>query len=421
MNPLLVSTQDKHGAGTSAYRLHAGLQRIGVPSKLLVRDQGMDDAAIDAPATELGKGLSRIRQSVDALPLRWIKPKNPSFSLEWVPDRLVADVKRLSPDLVNLHWICKGYVQIESIAKLGKPVVWTLHDMWAFTGGCHYHEGCDRYQESCGACPQLSNPGVRDASRWVWNRKRRAWTSLNLTVVAPSRWLAECAQSSSLFGNYRVETIPYGLDTEVYKPIERHLARRLLNLPNDKRLVLFGATVLSDRRKGWHLLQSALEKLSQSGMREQLECVVFGSYRSEREARGIKTHFLGRLNDDVTLALAYSAADVFIAPSIQDNLPNTVMEALACGTPCVAFKIGGMPDMIDHCQNGYLVAPFDVDDLVQGVLWVLGDRERHAQLGSYAREQVEQRFSLERQAYQYQSLFAQVLDQVGVEAEMVGG
>ena len=411
MNPLLISTQDKYGAGTSAYRLHKGLQHIGIDSKLLVRDQGMDDLAIYAPATEMSKVLSRVRQTLDAFPLRWLKPRNPSFSLQWIPDQIVPEVKRFSPDLINLHWICKGYVQIESIARLGKPVVWTLHDMWPFTGGCHYSEECDRYTQSCGSCPQLNGPPLLDATRWVWNRKHKAWRSLNLTVVAPSRWLTECAQSSSLFQNVKVKTIPYGLDLQTYKPTDSALARQLLNLPQDKSLILFGATVLNDSRKGWHLLSASLERLSQTHLKEEVEFVVFGSYRPSSEVgRGIKTHYLGRLNDDVTLALAYSAADLFIAPSIQDNLPNTVTEALACGTPCVAFRVGGMPDMIEHFSNGYLATPFEIEDLLQGIKWVLQDQERHQKLRYLARQKAEKNFALERQADQYKNLFKEILN-----------
>lgn len=411
MNPLLISTQDKYGAGTSAYRLHKGLQHIGIKSKLLVRDQEMDDSRVCAPTTELGKGLSRVRQTVDALPLRWLKPRNPSFSLQWTPDQILPEVRRFSPDIINLHWICKGYVQIESIAKLGKPIVWTLHDMWPFTGGCHYSEECDRYTQSCSSCPQLNGQSFPDVARWVWNRKKRAWKSLNLTVVAPSRWLTECAQSSSLFRDIQIKTISYGLDLQTYKPIERDLARQLLNLPTDKSLILFGATVLSDYRKGWHLLKAALEKLNYSELKEQIEFVVFGSYGSNNDVvLGISTHYLGRLSDEVTLALAYSAADVFIAPSIQDNLPNTVMEALACGTPCVAFKVGGMPDMIEEFRNGYLATPFDVEDLLQGIIWVLKDQERHQKLRHFARGKAEKSFALERQAYHYKILFEEILN-----------
>jgi glycosyltransferase involved in cell wall biosynthesis len=227
--------------------------------------------------------------------------------------------------------------------------------MWAFTGGCHYNQECDRYINCCGACPQLHSNKNWDISRWVWQRKAKAWQNLNLTIVTPSQWLAKCAISSSILQNQKIKVIPYGLETQTYKPIERHLARKILNLPNNKQLILFGAmNATSDLRKGFHLLQLALKSLRQAVCAEQFELVVFGASRPANEVDlSFKTHYLGRLSDDISLSLIYSSADVFVAPSIQDNLPNTVMESLACGTPCVAFNIGGMPEMIEHQKNGY--------------------------------------------------------------------
>jgi glycosyltransferase involved in cell wall biosynthesis len=313
--------------------------------------------------------------------------------------------------VINLHWINAGYLQVETIAKFNKPLVWTLHDMWAFTGGCHYSQDCDRYTASCGACPQLHSSKDWDLSRWVWQRKAKAWRNLNLTIVTPSSWLAKCARSSSLFQEQRVEVIPYGLDTEKYKPLNRQVARELLNLPQDKQLVLFGAlSATGDQRKGFHLLQPALQDLSKSGWQDRLELVIFGSSEPANPPElGFKAHYLGTLNDDISLALVYSAADVFVAPSVQDNLANTVLEAIACGTPCVAFNIGGMPDMIEHQKNGYLAQAYKTEDLAQGIAWVLENNERHGKLGARAREKAQQEFTLEIQARRYLSLFTEIL------------
>jgi glycosyltransferase involved in cell wall biosynthesis len=182
-------------------------------------------------------------------------------------------------------------------------------------------------------------------------------------------------------------------------------------LPQDKQLVLFGALkATSDKRKGFHLLQPALQDLSKSGWQEGLELVIFGSSAPEKPLDlGFKTHYLGTLSDDLSLALVYSAADVFVLPSTQDNLPNTVLEAIACGTPCVAFNIGGMPDMIEHQKNGYLAQPYKIEDLAQGIAWVLENKERHRKLGDRAREKAEQEFTLEIQARRYLSLFTEIL------------
>ncbi|HBK62697.1 MAG TPA: glycosyl transferase, partial [Cyanobacteria bacterium UBA11166] len=312
---------------------------------------------------------------------------------------------------INLHWINQGYTQIETLAKFKQPLVWSLHDMWAFTGGCHYNKDCDRYTISCGACPQLGSTKDWDISRWVWQRKTKAWKNLNLTVVALSSWLANCARESSLFQDLPIEVIPNGINSNKYRPINQQIAREVLNLPQDKQLILFGSLkATSDKRKGFHLLQPALQDLSKSGWYNRLELVIFGAERPENPPEfGFNTHYLGTLSDDLSLALVYSAANVFVLPSVQDNLPNTIMEAIACGTPCVAFNIGGMPDLIEHQQNGYLAQPYKIEDLAQGIAWVLENEERHQKLSFRAREKVEQEFTQEIQGSRYVSLFTQVL------------
>ena len=283
--------------------------------------------------------------------------------------------------------------------------------MWAFTGGCHYSGDCEGYKNSCGKCPQLSSEKEFDISRWIWKRKASAWKNTNLTIVTPSNWLAQCAQKSSLFQNLRVEVIYNGIDTNIYKPIDKNLARNCLNLPQNKKIILFGATsAISDYRKGFHLLLQAVQQLSKvsKGKKwgKEIELVILGSSKPiEPPDFGFKTYYLGKLNDDVSMALAYASADIFVAPSIQDNLPNTVMEALACAVPCVAFNVGGMPDMIDHKKNGYLAYPFDTDDLASGITWILDDQERYHHLCGFARDKVEKNFSLEIQACKYIDLY----------------
>jgi glycosyltransferase involved in cell wall biosynthesis len=333
----------------------------------------------------------------------------------WFPDNVAPKVAKYDPDVINLHWICRGYLQVETLAKFNKPLLWTFHDMWGFTGGCNYSEGCDRYQQSCGNCPQLSSDRTLDLSRWTWQRKAKAWKNLNLAIATPSQWLAKVTQSSALFKNVlpevRVEVIPNGIDTEIYRPFDKKIAREILRLPQDKQLVLFGAiSATSDRRKGFHLLQSALQNLSQSKWQDRIELVVFGSTQpNDAPNLGFPSHYLGKFSDDISLALIYSAADVFVAPSLEDNLPNTVLEAIACGTPCVAFSIGGMPDLIEHEQNGYIASAFAVEDLSQGIAWVLENPERYQKLSNYARDKAIKEFTQELQARRYSSLFEQMV------------
>jgi glycosyltransferase involved in cell wall biosynthesis len=413
MNVLLLSAFDTEGgASRSTYRLHQGLHKIGIHSKMLVQEKFSNDTTVIAPKTRLEQGIAKARLTFDAYPLKqYTSRSETSFSPQWLPDTTLNRISQISPDLVNLHWINAAFMRIETISKLKRPLVWTLHDMWAFSGGCHYNETCDRYTSSCGSCPQLGSQKDTDLSHWVWKRKLRAWQTLDLTVVTPSKWLSQCVKASSLLKKTRVEVIPYGLDTDIYRPINQSTARELLNLPQDKHLVLFGALqATGDKRKGFHLLQPALVDLSRNGWGDKIELVVLGASRSNTSPEfGFKSHYLGTLKDDLSISLVYAAADVFVAPSVQDNLPNTVLEAIACGTPCVAFNTGGIPDMIEHQRNGYLAEPFRISDLAQGIVWVLEDEERYARLAHRSREKAEQEFVLTLQAKRYESLFTQIL------------
>ncbi len=416
MKVLLLSTSDrKGGAARATFRLHQGFQRIHVNSQMLVQTKQSDAPTVvgSAATSGIGKVIAGSRLTLGQLPLKFYPHRDRTlYSLQWLPDNIASKVTQLEPNLINLHWIGGSYLQIETLTRLNKPLVWTLHDMWSFTGGCHYSGDCDRYTKSCGTCPQLHSSKDWDLSRWVWQRKAKAWQNLDLTIVALSSWFSECVSSSSLFRNSRVEIIPNGLDTEQYRPIEKQVARELLRLPQNKQLLLFGALgATNDKRKGFHLLLPALQELSQSGWQDKLELVVFGASRPENPPElGFKAHYLGHLNDDLTLALVYSAADVMIVPSIQESFGQTASESFACGTPVVAFNATGLKDIVDHQQNGYLAQPYKIEDLARGIVWVLENEERHRKLSHRAREKAKQEFALEIQAHRYLSLFSEILE-----------
>ncbi|MEA5598888.1 glycosyltransferase family 4 protein [Rivularia sp. UHCC 0363] len=409
MNPLIISTFDiSGGAARAAFRLHNGLKDIKIDSQMLVEYKTSSDNSVIGPANKVEKLLNQMRPTLDNLPLKFY-PKHDygTFSTQWFPDFIKSKIEHLSSDIINIHWTC-GYLKIENIAKLKKPLVWTLHDMWAFTGGCQYSLDCDRYTKSCGACVQLHSSKEQDLSRWVWKRKAASWQNLDLTIVTPSLWLAKVASQSSLLKDYPIKVIPNGIDTKKYKPIDKSIARKLLNLPLDKQLILSGAAT-SSYRKGIHLLEKTLQKLSYDH-KNQAELVFFGSLQPDRQNNGnLKCHYMGNLHDDISLALVYAAADVFVAASIQDNLPNTVMEALACGTPCVAFNIGGMSDMIEHQVNGYLAQANDIESLAQGITWILSHNSPQ-KIRDRARLKVEQEFTIELQARHYSQLFDEVIN-----------
>lgn len=413
MKILHISTHDINGgAARAAYRLHTGLQDIRLQSQMLVQEKYSNDKTVIAPKIRLFQGIAKAKLTVESLPLKlYRQKKNTPFFTQWLPDRVIPKVAQINPDIINLHWISGGFMQIETFAKLKRPLVWTLHDMWGFTGGCHVTGECDRYKVSCGACPQLNSGNEWDLSRWVWQRKVKAWKNLNLTLVSPSSWLAECARSSSLFQNLRIEVIPHGLDTQKYRPINQHFAREALNLPQDKKLILFGAIeATSDRNKGFHLLQPALQELSKSGWKDDLEVVIFGASQPENPPDlGFKTHYLGHLHDAISLATVYSAADVMLVPSLQESFGQTASESFACGTPVVAFNATGLKDIVDHQQNGYLAKPYEVEDFAKGITWVLENEQRLQKLSFYAREKAEQEFTLELQARRYSALFEEIL------------
>lgn len=413
MKVLLLNFNDiTGGAARAAYRLHTGLRDQGVDSLMLVQRKASNDATVMTAQRPLVKLLTYVPHKFDRLPLRlYPQRQRVPWGVNWLPHPLAWRVRRVQPDIVNLHWVSGGFVPLNALARIYRPLVWSLHDMWAFTGGCHYDQDCGRYREQCGACPLLASSHSYDATRWVWHQKQRLWRDVPFTVVALSRWLADCARASSLFRNRRIEVIPNGLDLARYKPLPRHVARELLGLPQEQKLILFGAMFSTiDRRKGFQFLQPALHSLASQGWGSSVGVVVFGAARPRQAPDfGFTTHYTGHLNDDISLALLYAAADVFVAPSLQDNLPNTILEALACGTPSVAFAVGGIPDLVEHERTGYLARPYEAEDLARGIAWVLQDDERRERLSQRCREKAEQEFSLELQARRYRALYEDML------------
>ncbi|HEY9770033.1 MAG TPA: glycosyltransferase family 4 protein [Coleofasciculaceae cyanobacterium] len=415
MKILSLSTSDLiGGAPRAAYRLHQGLIAAGVDAQMLVQRKMSDEAQVIGATNKLFKGLAITRPTLDALPLSFYRQRDRTpniYSCQWLPSRINAQIQALNPDLINLHWICGGYFPVETIAKFNRPLVWTLHDMWPFTGGCHYSQQCDRYQQSCGRCPILKSGQTWDFSRWLWQRKAKAWQNLNLTIVTPSKWLADCAKASSLFQNLPIKVIPNGLDIHKYQPIERQLAKKLLNLPLNKQIILFGAMGgTSDPRKGFALLQTALQHLRLSISPDRVELLIYGSSRPAKSVDlGFKTHYLGYLHDDISLAIAYAAADVMVVPSTQEAFGQTASEALACGTPVVAFNTTGLKDIIDSQQNGYLATAYDPQDLARGIVWILESPQRWQQLSECARAKVVQEFTIPIQSARYLKLFQEIL------------
>lgn len=417
IKPLIVSSYDPiggAGASRSAYRLHQGFLKLGIDSRMLIQDKRMDDPTLVSAPNQFAQKIWKARRDLDALPLRFYQNRQKGavlFPIQWLPDIINPQINKLAPDIVNLRWICDGFLPIEALAKIKKPIVWTFADLWAFTGGCCYSQGCDGYTKSCGKCPILKSDRSWDLSRLTWQRKARAWRDLKFTIVTPSHWLAECARSSSLFCDKDIRVIHHGLDIELYHPTEQKTARNLLNLPQDKHLVLFGAiNAINNHRKGFALLQEALQKLSQSSLQDKIELIVFGASQPEKLIElGFPIHYLGKIDDERKLALLYSSADVMIVPSTEEVFGQTASESLACGTPVVCFDTTGLKDLVNHQQNGYRAECLSSEDLANGIAWVIENPERYQKLSIQAREKAEREFNLLTQAGRYLSLFEELL------------
>ncbi len=410
MKILQVSTQARvGGAGIAAHRLHTGLRSLGADSWMLVNKTYQAEEHVLAPARITDKVLARLAPKLDLLPGRFSKLDSDRISSAWVPSTTLTRIRQVAPDILNLHWINDGFIRLESLKHLRRPVVWTLHDMWAFSGAEHYHEDARRYQEGCSATNRPAAQRGWDVNRWVWKRKMKAWSALkDMVIVTPSQWLGRCAAQSALFRDNRVEVLANGVDHRRFHPLDRSVARDILGLPADKKIILFGAgSATSDKRKGFHLLVEALKQLETQSDSSEYALAVFGALSGDTDF-SIETTYLGKLQDEISMALVYAAADVFVAPSIQENLANTVLESMACGTPVVAFDIGGMPDMIEHQSSGFLARGFDTGDLAAGIRWVVSDHDRWRGLSARSRERVVQGFTLEHAATRYLELYSEL-------------
>lgn len=400
------------GAARAAYRLQGALRNLGTDARMLVQRKFSDDPYVIGPANVWQGGLGLARNRIDGLPLKlFSRCHNPLFSVSFVPSDTVSRLNLLSPDIVHLHWICEGLASIGSLSRIRAPLIWTLHDSWPFTGGCHVPHDCNAYRQRCGRCPQLGSSASWDLSRSGWNRKRRMLSRLQPVVVSPSRWLAASAAESSLMGNLRIEVIPNGVDTRCFKQFDKVVARTLLGIEQNRNILLFSAMDgIRHHHKGFHLLERALVECSSAeGFRDSTELLVAGcSAPAGFPDLPIPVRFLGQLKDDATLALLYNAADVYLAPALLENFSTTVLEALACGTPCIAFNAGGMSDLLDHGINGYMAKAYDVQDFARGIIWSLEDQERLELLSANGRRKVEECFTLELMAQRHVSLYEDV-------------
>lgn len=395
------------GAARAAYRIHRALLQRGIDSRMhVVRASAGDWTVEPSPPGWMGK-RDGIRARIGEAVTRLLHTENRILhSPEVLRSRWPQRLNNSDADVINLHWIGYEMMSVADIARFQKPVVWTLHDMWAFCGAEHFTEDF-RWREGYLRNNRPVHESGFDLDRWTWKRKSNHWRR-PIQIVAPSHWLADCARQSALMREWPVSVIPYAIDTEAWRPVDKQLARKILGLPVDSPLLIFGAIGgTRDPRKGFDLLKGALDHLR--GEIQGLELVVLGQTPPMKPTDlGFPVHYAGHLHDDISMSLFYSAADALILPSRQDNLPNVGIEAQACGTPVVAFNACGLPDIVEHKETGYLAKAFDTQDLAEGIRWVLADTSRRARLSSQSRTAAVAKFSYPEVSEQYLRLYEKI-------------
>ncbi len=417
MRVLIVNTAEKlGGAAIAARRLMLALQKQGVKASMLVRDKQTAHPAVYALP------VASWRLKWNFLWERVVIWMNNGFRRQGIFGVDIAntgtDITALpgfkEADVIHLHWVNQGMLSLKDIRRIvqtGKPIVWTMHDMWACTGICHHAVDCTKYRTHCHDCEQLAYPRAEDLSYRVFRRKKELYSEGRFSFVACSRWLEELAKTSVLIGHHPITNIPNPIDTDTFAPQDKTAVRRKLGLPIDKRLLLFGSVKITDKRKGIDYLVEACKHIvmQKPELANEWGIVVLGQGTDAyQDSFPFPFYNMQYVSDETQLAEIYNAVDVYVTPSLQENLPNTIVEAMCCGVPCVGFRVGGIPQMIDHECNGYVAEFRSAEDLARGILRILCESD-YAKLSIEARQKAEQTYAESHVARQYLRIYEQIL------------
>lgn len=400
MKVLLLNTKDgSGGAGIAARRLLHALNHNGIETEMIVRNRETSHPCIHSlgsPALQQARFIGERLQVV----LHNGFSRKRLFDID--PATQGADFISTEPfrraDVIHLHWVNQGFLslrQLRAILHSGKRVVWTLHDMWPITGICHHSETCERWKTGCHHCPLLVHPGEHDLSWRTFRNKRDTYAHGSIQFVACSDWLADLARKSPLTQGGKVHSIPNPIDTQFYAPGDPALMRRKMNIPDDHRVLLFVAYKATDERKGIGHIKEAIPRLLHAypEWRNRLSLIFAGREASLlQDVLPCHTLCMDYVANERRMRELYQVADLLLMPTLMDNLPNTVMESMSCGTPCVAFRVGGLPQMINHGENGYLANYRDSEDLMHGIASLLHS-PRYPEISASARHHVLQHFS----------------------------
>ena len=410
----LSSIVGQGGAFRAAHRIHLGLRAIGIDSKMLVLNSNLGEKGnlLDNIHVAIPSPQEKVGYHNDLEPLKQYPAYNMA-SHTFAPAMAGTDVNRyidiFNPKIVQIHWINAGYIKIEDLGKIKKKIVWRLADCWPLTGGCYYYGDCKRYLTGCGKCPKLGSEDMDDLSHEIWKRKEKAWKEMDMVIVVPTLWMKQCVENSTLLKGREVFVIPNGLDLDKFYPVRKEIAREVLNIPSDKKVILYGATnAINDMRKGFSLLLQALQSLSDA-YKNEYYLVIFGAER-QRLDLDIPFRFMGYVRDHQILQALYSAADVMVVPSLEEAFGQTVTEAMACATPVVSFLETGPESIIEHKRTGYLARYADEKDLAAGIEWVLSSTKLNDELSVNARARIEESYDIRIIAKQYEKLYHQLLN-----------
>lgn len=409
------------GAARAAYRIHKSVIEFGVISQMLVLYKDLDDDSVIKTSdfyskNYLSEAFRFVQKKINNKKqhFRWNKYPNRDnvFMSDLRSESLHGALQKIDYDILHLHWVNLHFLDLNELTKVNKPIIWTLHDCWPFTGVCHYFYNCNRYRASCGRCPHLRSEIDNDLSAIIWKRKREIYNNLNLNVVSPSRWLAVEAKQSSLFRSTPITIIPNPINTELFSPGSRSEACTALHLDKNKSYFLYCAmNALADKNKGYEYILNAFNLLKKQTGFTEIELLIAGADEPVKGAfLNFPVHYLGVIKDETLMVNAYRAAILTLVPSLSENLSNVIIESHSCGTPVVAFNTGGNMDIIDHMKTGYLVDKMLPDEIVNGIKWCI-DNNTEGNLSKNARNKATKNFSSEKVGSQYYQLYKSLVEQ----------
>ena len=413
MRVLIVNTSEATGgAAIAANRLMEALKDNGVKATMMVRDKQTSQITVSSTGNKWMMALRFLWERFLIYIAMGFKKKNIWLvDLANVGTDITSTDEFRQADVVHLHWVNQGFLSLSDIKKIlnsGKRVVVTMHDQWYFTGICHYAADCVKFKQECKDCPLLKRKVFGgDFAKKTFRRKKEIFDNAKVSFVGCSRWMKEQAEQSAIARTHEVVNIPNPIDTTHFAPTDKAVARRKMGLPSEGKVILFVSQKITDERKGFAYLIEACnnQKNSNPELSEQITVELVGTNSSEVKSYvPFDVTTVDYISDESQMIDLYNAVDLYVTPSLQDNLPNTIMEAMSCAVPCVGFNVGGIPVMIDHKINGYVAQYKDSEDFARGIEWALSP-DHYNELSKKAREKVLHEYSESHIARLYTDIY----------------